>query len=130
MIAGPFITPACTGNDGAGAATVTSNDVVSGIIYGIYIDYVGDDAATTDVTISTLGAGTGGDSSRVPAHNLFVATNIATSQLFLPRAVSHVATTGVASTTADQCLPVDDKIVVTVAQANTGDIIKVWFLLL
>ena len=121
MIVGPFITPACTGNDGSGAATVTSDNVVCGFIAAIYIDYVGDDPATTDVTISTEGV-----SPRAPAHNLFVATNIATSQLFLPRRVSHVATTGVASTTADQYTPVDDKIVVTVAQANTGDIIKVW----
>ena len=122
---GPIITPACTGADGSGTATVTSDTVVHGIIYGIYVDYVGDDAATTDVTISTQGT-----SPRAPAHNLFVATNIATSQLFLPRAVSHVATTGVASTTADQCLPVEDKVVVTVAEANTGDIIKVWLILL
>jgi len=125
MLFGPIITAACTGADGSGAATITTDSIVTGWVDAIYVDYVGDDPNTTDVTIKTEGT-----SPRVPSYNLLVATNLATATLYIPRTVSHLATTGVAGTTYDQRLPVDDKIVVTVAQANTGDVIKVWLLLL
>ena len=124
MLYGPITTPACTGADGSGAATVTSSTKVTGLVYGVYIQYVGDDPATTDVTVATLGT-----SPSCPSYNILVATNLATDNLFLPRAVSHVATTGVAGATNDQCLPVEDFVKVTVAGANTGDIINVWLFL-
>lgn len=125
MLVGPFTTPACTGADGSGAATVTSGVKLTGLVYAIYIQYVGDDPNTTDVTIATLGT-----SPAAPSYNLLVATNLATDVLYKPRGVSHVATTGVAGTDNDQMLPVDDYITVTVAGANTGDIIKVWVFLI
>ena len=125
MLFGPIITPACTGADGSGAATVTSQSIACGLVYAIYVQYAGDDPGTTDVTIATQGT-----SPRAPSYNLLVATNLATDVPYLPRGVSHIATTGVAGTDNDQMLPVDDYVKVTVAQANTGDIISVWLFLL
>jgi hypothetical protein len=125
MLVGPITTPACTGADGSGAATVTTGEKVTGLVYAAYVSYVGDDPATTDVTISTRGT-----SPAAPSYNILVATNLAADVLYYPRAVSHVNTTGVAGTTNDQLVPVDDYITVTVAQANTGDIIKVWLMVI
>lgn len=118
---GPIITPACTGVDGAGAATVTTAFRVCGEVEAIYISYVGDDPATTDVTISTQGT-----FPACPSYNLLVATDNATDKIFIPRVVANLASSGAAQAVVNFAQPVDDFITVTVAQANTGDIIKVW----
>ena len=110
---GPIVLPAATGGDGSATATATSTIKASGILYGVYAKYAGDDPATMDMTVATLGT----DPS-APSYNLLVATDLVTDKMYLPRAVSHVATTGVASTTADQCQPVEDFVKVTIAQAN------------
>jgi hypothetical protein len=125
MIVGPITTPACTGVDGSGAATVTTALKVTGFVYGVYVQYVGDDPATTDVTVKTEGT-----SPMAPTYNILVATDLATDKLFLPRMDTHLATTGVAQSMNDALVPVDDKITVVVAQANTGDIISVWLFML
>ena len=125
MLFGPIITPACTGVDGSATATVTTGVRVCGLVHAIYVQYVGDDPGTTDVTVATLGT-----SPAAPSYNVLVATNLAADVLYIPRGVSHVNTTGVAGTTNDQLIPVDDYIKVTVAQANTDDVINVWLFLL
>ena len=121
IMVGPITSGACTGADGSGAATGTSSVPVCGFVYAVYVQYVGDDPATTDVTVKTQGT-----SPRAPSYNILVATDLATDKLFLPRGISHVGTTGVAGTTYDQLTPVDDYIQVVVAQANTDDVINVW----
>ena len=119
---GPITTPACTGNDGSGAATVTTADIVRGCCKAIYISYVGDDPASTDVTVKTQGT-----SPACPSHNLIVATDTATDKLYPMQVISYDE--AAADTTHGVPPPVDDYVTVVVAQANTGDIIKVWLYL-
>lgn len=121
MLYGPITTPACTGADASGAATVTSKTVVTGFVVAAYIQYAGDDPGTTDVTIATLGT-----SPRAPSYNILVATSTATDTLYLVKKAT-VDQTGAALTDYSP-IPVDDYVTVTVAQANTGDIISVWLM--
>jgi hypothetical protein len=120
---GPITTPACTGNDGAGAATITTSEAINGFIGAAFISYVGDDPASTDVTIATLGT-----SPYCPAYTVLAVSNSATDALHIPKKAT-VDPAGAALTDYSY-IPVNDKIVVTVAQANTGDIIKVWLYIL
>jgi hypothetical protein len=116
---GPITTPACAGADGVAAATVTTNEPINGFIAAVSISYVGDDPGTTDTTIATLGT-----LPYCPAYNILVVSNSATDALHVPRKAC-VDAAGAANGEYVY-FPVNDKIVVTVAQANTGDIIKVW----
>jgi len=120
---GPITTPACTGVDGSGAATVTSSMQVCGKVHAVYVQYVGDDPATTDVTLATLGT-----SPKPPATTILAKANSATDGWYFPRALEHLNTDGSDLTTHDK-IAVDDFLKVTVAQANTGDIINVWIYL-
>lgn len=117
---GPIITPACTGVDGAGAATVTSSLQACGFVHSVYVQYTGDDPNTTDVTLTTQGT-----SPKPPATTVLSKADSATDGWYFPRNLEHLNTSGAALTTHDK-IAVDDYLVVTVAQANTGDIITVW----
>jgi hypothetical protein len=120
---GPITTPACAGADGVAAATVTSSIIINGFVAAAYIQYVGDDPATTDTTIATLGT-----SPVCPTYNILVVTNSATDALHVPRKAC-VDTAGAANGEYAY-IPVNDYVKVTVAQANTGDVINVWLYIL
>ena len=118
---GPLTTPACAGGDGTSTATVTSSKKITGLVYGAYVQFVGDDPATTDLTIATLGT-----TPNQPAHNILVRADSAADGLLLPRMDIHTFSTGAAQTVNNALIAINDFVVVTVAQANDGDVCNVW----
>ena len=122
-LSGPYA-GTCVGADGAAAVVVTTPQVIAGKLIGIYIKYAGDKPATTDVVITTKGT-----SPSIPALTLLTLTDKVTDGLFLVR-VTPVGVTGVAlaALTVLEPFPVHDQLVMTVAQANTDDVISMWLL--
>lgn len=117
---GPITTAAATGGAGAATGTATSDIVIRGFVVGMYIQYNGSPpAATTDLAIKTAGS-----TGVLPSYNLLVITDAATDGYFLPQ-VQGVTAANVAS---GQYSPfyVEDKITVTMAQANDADSATVW----
>jgi len=102
---------------------VTTGETINGFVAGAYIQYVGDDPGTTDVTIATLGT-----SPYCPTYNILAKSNSATDTFYVPR-IAAVDNAGTANGEYTY-IPVHDKVKVTVAQANDGDIINVWLYLL
>lgn len=123
-IFGPFNSGVGAGGAGTATSNATTSTELCGKIYGIYIRYNDSPpAATTDVTIATAGV-------NYPAVTLLTLTNAATDGLFLPRkAVVDLAGAAFASQSIAEAVPVDDKIKVTIAQANDGDSIDIWLFL-
>lgn len=119
---GPFNTGASAGGAGVSTANATSTVPLGGILVALYVKYNDSPPSTTDVTIATLGT-----SPSAPALTLLTLTNANTDGWFYPRALIH-NTSGTASTTVYDYLPLLDKVKVTIAQANDADSVDVWFL--
>jgi hypothetical protein len=124
MLYGPLVTPACTGADASGAATVTSATAVRGYLYGITLKHAGDDPDTTDVTITTQGT------DNAPALTLLSRANSHADETLYPRVDSCKASDASALSANNTMILIDDKVTVTIAQANTGDIWTVWLWML
>lgn len=124
MIYGPFSSGVTTG----GAGTSTNNNTtplnINGLLAAVYVQYNDTPPATSDVTVVTLGT-----SPSAPALTLLAVSNAATSGWFFPRAVEHLNTDGSALTTHTY-MPLADKVKVTLAQANDGDSVDVWLLVI
>lgn len=118
---GPISTGLSTGGAGSSTATTDSGQVIRGFVVGFYIQYNDSPpAATTDVTIATKGA-----TGILPVYNLLVMTNAATSGYFATQVETRKSTDGTAS--GQYAYPyIEDKISVTIAQANDGDSVTVW----
>lgn len=114
---------ACTGADGSGAATAYSPHV-SGKVLAVAVGYVGDDPATTDVTIK--------DEDDPLAESIVSLTDNATDIKIYPRRVTEKNDgTDILYTTGEEVYEpyvVHGRLKLTVAQANTGDVITatVW----
>jgi hypothetical protein len=103
-------------------ANDTSDIVIDGLVVAIYVRYNDSPpAGTADVTIETAG-------NTTPAYNLLVLTDAATDGLFIVRD-NPVDTAGSSQASNWDLIPVYDNIKVTIAQANNGDSVDVWFLL-
>lgn len=101
-----------TGGAGVATANATSSEVINGIIRAIHLTYVGSPpAATTDVAIATVTA---------PALDILTVTNAATDNWFAPM-IAAVDQAGSAITNQGAVMPVNDKIKVTISQANNDD---------
>lgn len=120
MLYGPLITPACTGADASGAATITSSTVVHGFLYAVTLKHTGDDPDTTDVTLATQGT------IDAPARTLLSRANSHADETLYPRADTAKNTDAALLTTFTALQPIEDKVVLTIAEANTGDIWKAW----
>ena len=113
----------CTGADGNAAATAYSPHV-AGKVLAVHVGYVGDDAATTDVTLS--------DEADPAAENIVSLTDNATDTKIYPRRVTEKNDgTDILYTTGEEVFEpyvVHGRLKLTVAQANTGDVITatVW----
>lgn len=99
------------GNAGSASGSAKSGKPVSGILLGVYVDYVSQ-PATCDVTIATESA---------PVKTLLTLTNANTDGWFYPRYLAH-GSTGTVSTTDLVYHPVNDYVVVTVAQGDAGSV--------
>ena len=127
---GPLNSGAAVGNNGAATANTTCAEIVSGRVVAVYIKYNDDPpAATTDVTIATLGT-----APAAPALTILTITDGATAGWYYPRHGTH-SNAGAAllyaaggAAVADT-VPVHDRIKVTIAGANAADNADVWLLL-
>jgi hypothetical protein len=100
-----------TGGAGASTANNTSVNIVNGHIVAIHLAYAGTPPNTTDVTIATATA---------PTLPILTVSNGATDGWRYPQAAT-VDTSGTAITGVYADIFVNDKIVVTIAQANDDD---------
>lgn len=124
MIVGPISSGVTSG--GAGVSTNNNTHTVKtmGLVAAIYVQYNDNPPATSDVTVATLGT-----SPSAPALTLLSVSNAATSGWFFPRALEHLNTDGTALT-SHTYMPLADKVKVTLAQANDGDSVDVWLLII
>lgn len=122
-LVGPIKSGAAAGNNGAATANADSTSPISGLVMGVYIQYNDNPPATTDVTVKTKGT-----SPYTPSYNLLVVSNANTNGLFMPRG-AVVDTAGAAIVGDYQPIPVDDIINVAIAQADAGDSVDVWLLM-
>jgi hypothetical protein len=125
---GPLNSGAAAGSAGSATANATGTARICGEVYGVYVKYNDSPpAATTDVTIATLGT-----SPFPPTVTILSLANAATDGWFYPR-IALASTAGAAITYDGTrpiygCIPVDDYIKVTIAQANSADNVDVWLL--
>ena len=120
MIVGPFNSGVAAGGAGAATANSTAAVKVTGTVMGVYVKYNdAPPAATTDVTVATLGT-----YPSAPARTILAITNAATDGWFYPRV--EVCSTAAAALGEYTLIPIDDKIKVTIAQANDADSAEVW----
>ena len=125
---GPINSGAAVGANGVATANESSHKI-SGKIHAVYVKYNDSPpGATTDVTVTTLGA-----SPSVPAITILALTDTATNALKYPRVQVH-DTAGSALTMdgtriLTDKIAVDDCIKVTIAQANAADNVDVWICL-
>jgi hypothetical protein len=111
---------------GAGLATANASSLskLRGSLVGIYVRYNDSPPASTDVFVTTVGAG-----EAVPSNTLLELIDANTDGLFYPRFQAHdVAGTLLAAEYSRA--PIDDYINVLIREANDGDSVDVWFLLL
>lgn len=120
MIVGPFSSGVAVGGNGVATANQTGITKTSGMVMGVYVKYNdAPPAGTTDVTIATLGT-----YPSAPARTILAITNAATDGWFYPRV--EVCSTAGAALGEYTLIPIDDKIKVTIAQANAADNVEVW----
>lgn len=122
---GPITTPVSTGGAGSSTATITTTKNISGIVAGVYVKYNDSPpAGTTDVTVATQGT-----SPKAPARNILALTDAATDGWYHPVDQSNAVTGGAIANEYERIV-IDDLVVVTIAQANDGDSVSIWLLLL
>jgi hypothetical protein len=123
MIDRIVISGTCTGADGSGAITAYSPHV-TGKVLAVHLSYVGDDAATTDVTLS--------DEGDPAAESIISRADTAADIKIYPRRVTEKNDgTDILYTTGEEVFEpyvVHGRLKLVVAQANTGDVITatVW----
>ena len=125
---GPINTGQASGGAGAATANNTSTVRLRGKVKAVYVKYNDSCPATTDVTIATLGT-----SPSAPAQNILVITSANTSGWYYPRTQVH-GPTGAALTydgtrTVNESLTIDDRVKVTVAEADDNCDVDVWIVL-
>lgn len=119
---GPLNTGVAAGGAGTATNNATSTVALSGVVRSIYVRYNDSPpAGTTDVTIATAG-------TNAPALTLLTLTDAATDGWFN---VFHAIVSNAGGAIADNYMQpvIDDKVKVTIAQANNGDSADVWLLL-
>lgn len=112
-------TPLTVGGSGTASATANSSNVISGIIRGIHIEYVGTPPNTTDVTIAGI---------TPPSQPILTVSNNATSGWFYPKALAIETDGSTISGGWYTDIVVNDKVSVSVAQANDDDSVIVTIL--
>jgi hypothetical protein len=125
MLVGPINSGAAVGGNGVATATGESTKKLTGVIYAVVVKYNDSPpGATTVATIKTKGT-----SPSAPTHNILVLTNTATDVMKFPR-MDACTTAGVANSTNDLPVPIDDIAQVVIAGANAGDNVDVWLYLI
>lgn len=127
MIVGPLNSGVAVGGAGVSTVSTTSAARVRGKVLAVYLEYLDTPPATTDVTVVTAG-------SAHPAVTILSVTDAATSGWFYPRvgaqSISGAALLFAAGGTAVPAeIPIDDKVTVTIAQANVGDGVNVYLMM-
>ena len=116
---GPLNTGLATGGAGVATANKTGTVPIRGKLLGFQVRYNDSPPATTDVTIEVTGGA-------LPTRTLLTLTNL-TADGFFPVRAGAITPVNVAITNSFVPLPlIDDKIKVTIAQANDNDSVDVW----
>lgn len=104
---------------GAGLATGTaiSRQPVNGMILGVYLDAASGAPASVDLDVR--------EAKPVSPKVILVKSNVNTDQWFQPRDPIHLASNGSAITGGSSPIFVNDSIIVTIAQANNGQVFDV-----
>ena len=127
-VLGPLATPAAVGATGTGdaTATLTTSQVVNGIVRGVYIKYEGSPPGTTDVTVATAST-----APQPPAQTILAVANGNTDGWRYPVAVGNLNTTGAALADGFKYVPImiANPVTITIAEANDADYIQVWLLM-
>ena len=124
MIDRVTIAGTCVGADGVAAVTAYSPHI-QGKIHAVNVAYVGDDPATTDVTLS--------DENDPASEAIISLTDNATDIKIYPRRITEKNDgTDILYVTGEEVFDyfiVHGRLELVVAQANTGDVITatVWF---
>ncbi len=122
-LVGPIKSGVAVGGNGAATANADSTTPIEGLLLGVYIQYNDSPPATTDVTVKTKGT-----SPYAPSYNLLVVSNANTNGLFMVRG-AVVDTAGAAIAGQHELIPIDDIVNVAIAQADAGDSVDVWLLM-
>ena len=109
---------------GAGVATANADTVrLSGRMAAIYVKYNDSPPATTDVIIKTKG-------SDAPSITFLTLTNANTDGWFFPRITpDDLAGADLTTLTIREPIPFDDKVNVSIAQADNADNVDVYLLI-
>ena len=122
-LAGPLSSGVAAGTAGSATNNATTVSVLSGIVRGVHIDYVGSPpGATTDVTVATAGI-------NAPAETIIAIVDAATDGWFYPKTLFNLNTTGAATTALYEFIVIHDKVKITIAGANAADYVLVYILL-
>ena len=107
-------------------ANADSTIPLCGFIVGVYVRYNDSPpAATTDILIATKGT-----APRAPSRVILDRDNSATDGWFFPQALIQVNTTGADVAANYDWIAIDDIVNVLIAQADNGDSIDAWLLLM
>jgi len=119
---GPINSGLTTGGAGASTNNADTSARLKGRMVGIYVKYNDAPPATTDVIIKTKG-------TAAPSITFLTLTDKNTSGWFFPRTVPHdLVGVALAALTIAEPIPFDDFVNISIAQANDGDSVDVWFL--
>lgn len=121
---GPLNSGVTAGGAGTSTNNATSDFTITGQLLGFYIKFNDSPpGATADTTIQAT-------SGTLPTRTLFTITNGATDG-FYPVRLGALTTANAAITDSNVLIPlVSDKIKVTLAQANDGDSVDIWAVVL
>lgn len=121
---GPLNSGVAAGGDGVATNNATSPHVVKGVVRGLCIVYNDSPpAATTDLTIATLGTNPG------VAETIYYKESSATDGWFYPRTLFNLNSTGAEIASLYAFIAIHDYVKVTIAGANADDSVDVWLLL-
>jgi len=119
---GPYSSGVADGGAGAAENNTSYSETIRGRIARVYVDYKDSPPATTDVIVKTVGA-----SPNAPSFEILNLADANTSGWFAPK-IQNCGVDGNAIANEYVGIPVDDKINVSIAQANDDDYVEVYLL--
>lgn len=118
----PIKTRPANGTAGMATAAGMTSEKVNGMIVGLYIQYNGHPATTTNVTLKTLGllSDTPGTCLIFEALNQYLDRHVVLSPL------GHTIHGQPANIETTSGVPVNDFVKLEISNANPGDVVEAW----
>jgi hypothetical protein len=120
---GPFSSGEGSGGAGAAENNTSYDTTIKGRIKAVYVDYKDSPPATTDVIVKTLGV-----SPKAPTQTILSLADNNTSGWYYPVQQLHTTAGAAIAATYNDGIPVDDKINISIAQADDDDYVEIWLL--